>query len=400
MSQRHRMSGSLIELASEVRETWFGPFKFAEFRNLATHRSSFAISRGDLRGEAPLLVRAHSSCVTSEFFGACDCDCAAQLDGALAEIANEGRGVVFYLPQEGRGAGLVAKARDRMIVQASRQRITTFEAYERMGLKPDLRRYDEVAAMSRLLEIRAPFILLTNNPDKVEALEREKLQIVQMQPLERAAQPFNAHYLSSKRRSGHRLAHTPSAAAELPESVVEIEPENLAGRHEIVRIAEYLLPMARTDAGRNVEGRADSLTPRPIWMRLHLYIDVERGGEIVVLSCDRDPDAAPLVRIHPMPLLDRFPLRGARARQSWESMLRVIDQHGRGVVVFAPRDVRGVPMASEGAGVLDDLLRDQIGNSECIGLVDPDVDRDAPITTDLEFSEKRRLQDLLAGLER
>jgi len=135
-------------------------------------------------------------------------------------------------------------------------------------------------------------------------------------------------------------------------------------------------------------------------MRLHLYIDVERGGEIVVLSCDRDPDAAPLVRIHPMPLLDRFPLRGARARQSWESMLRVIDQHGRGVVVFAPRDVRGVPMASEGAGVLDDLLRDQIGNSECIGLVDPDVDRDAPITTDLEFSEKRRLQDLLAGLER
>lgn len=255
--------------------------------------------------------------------------------------------------------------------------------------------------MSRLLEIKAPFILLTNNPDKVEALEREKLQIAQMQPLERAAQPFNAHYLSSKRRSGHRLADTPSAAAaELPEPVVEIEPENLVGRPEIVRIAEYLLPMARTDAGRNVEGATDALAPSPIWMRLHLYIDVERGGEIVVLSCDRDPNAVPLGRIHPMPLLDRFPLRGARARQSWESMLRAIDEHGRGVVVFAPRDVRGVPMASEGAGVFDDLLRNQIGDSECIGLVDPDVDRDAPVATDVEFIEKRRLQDLLADSER
>lgn len=396
------MYGPLIELESVARETWFGDFEFVEFRNLTTHRSAFAILRGELGGEEPLLARVHSSCVTSEFFGACDCDCAAQLDGALAAIAAEGRGVVFYLPQEGRGAGLVAKARDRMIVQASRQRTTTFEAYERMGLPPDVRRYDEVAAMMHLLDISAPFVLLTNNPDKVEALEREKVRIARMQPLERAAQPFNAHYLSSKRRSGHRLVDTATqTAAEVPELVEELAPKRLAGRPDIACVAEYLLPMARAAAGRSVEPTAGAPVPTPIWMKLHLYVDVERGGEIIALTCNRDSSATPLARVHPEPLLDRFPLREAPSRLSWESMVRAIDEHGRGVVVFASQDARGV--ALENPSALDDVLRHHLGDSECRWLVDESLDGDAPPSTTISFRGTCQIRDLLgtasAGVE-
>ena len=104
--------GSLLEIDSRRLDTVFGSFELAEFRNLATYRRCFALSRGAIQGELPLLARVHSSCVTSEFYGACDCDCAAQLDGALEAIAVEGRGVLFYLEQEGRGAGLAAKARE------------------------------------------------------------------------------------------------------------------------------------------------------------------------------------------------------------------------------------------------------------------------------------------------
>src|SRR6185436_1559805 len=111
---------------------------------------------GAVGAPAPLLARVHSSCVTSEAYGACDCDCAEQLAASLAEIAGAGRGVLFYLMQEGRGAGFAAKARDRMLVQTSRHRLTTFEAYARMGLDHDCRRYEEVGDLCRLLGVRAP----------------------------------------------------------------------------------------------------------------------------------------------------------------------------------------------------------------------------------------------------
>ena len=146
---RHGIAGQMLSRGVVPLDTVHGDFAAHVFQNVATGRFAFAVAHGDVRGEQPLLARIHSSCVTSETFGGCDCDCVDQLELALQRIVDAGRGVVFYLMQEGRGAGFAAKARDRMIVQASRNRLTTFEAYERMGLVRDHRRYDEVAARDR-----------------------------------------------------------------------------------------------------------------------------------------------------------------------------------------------------------------------------------------------------------
>ncbi|MCA9509288.1 MAG: GTP cyclohydrolase II, partial [Myxococcales bacterium] len=264
------LRGSLLALGATRRATAHGPFDVAEFRNVATHRSAFALVRGDVRGDAPVLCRVHSSCVTSEFLGACDCDCAGQLEAALAAIDGEGRGVLFYLAQEGRGAGIVAKARDRMIVQASRHRTTTFEAYERMGLHPDARRYGEVADACALLGVEAPLVVLSNNPGKVSALEREKLRVAEMRPLARDASPFNAHYLEAKRASGHVLGTARADAAELPRAVACTTPRPLHGLPDVLHVATYLLP---------VGGSIDA----PVWVELDAFVDLASRAERIAL---------------------------------------------------------------------------------------------------------------------
>ncbi|MEE8166185.1 MAG: GTP cyclohydrolase II, partial [Myxococcota bacterium] len=198
---------AILVLGRRRFESVHGRFDVHFFRDQAQDRTAMAIACGDLRDRAPLLARVHSSCVTSECLMARDCDCADQLDGALATIAAAGRGVVFYLIQEGRGAGLTAKARDRMIVQASRHRLSTFDAYTEMGLPSDLRRYDSVGPMARALGIRAPLTLLTNNPEKAEALavafSNQKIDVNETLPLRAPSSPFNRDYLRAKRRSGH-----------------------------------------------------------------------------------------------------------------------------------------------------------------------------------------------------
>ena len=116
--------GTLVALGAEPLVTRHGEFLVHRFHNCTSGTTALAVTFGDVGGGAPLHARVHSSCITSEAFGACDCDCADQLDGALAHIASCGRGVLFYLMQEGRGAGFVAKALDRMLVQASTAPLT------------------------------------------------------------------------------------------------------------------------------------------------------------------------------------------------------------------------------------------------------------------------------------
>src|SRR6185369_1654497 len=237
--------GTLLHVSSVPAELVHGAFRIETFRNLSSRASVLVLCHGDVRGAAPLLARVHSSCMTSETFGACDCDCAGQLDAALEAIATAGRGIVFYLLQEGRGAGFVAKARDRMMVQASSNRVTTFDAYARMGLGRDYRRYDAVAFAAAALGIAAPLALLTNNPDKVAALQRAAVAVAHTLPLERAASPFNRQYLTAKSRSGHVLndaLQEAGVSAILPEPVAYFHPHPLA-RPRFVRVASYLLPI-------------------------------------------------------------------------------------------------------------------------------------------------------------
>jgi len=321
---------TLVRLDDRALATRFGDFRLHRFRNSATGELALAAVVGTMDDPTPLLARVHSSCVTSEAYGACDCDCAEQLADSLAEIAGAGRGVLFYLMQEGRGAGFAAKARDRMLVQASRHRLTTFEAYEQMGLGKDQRRYGEVAAMRRALGITAPFVLLSNNPDKIGAIEEEGVPIVSVRAIEHRPSPWSFHYITAKQRSGHSLSagSEPVGAAELPEDVESFEPHPLDERPSISRIASYLLPV-RPDG-------ADA----PCWFRLHLYRDQTSATDRVVLDHRGGRAEAPLVETLTESLDDRFPLRAPSAAQIyWRRAVAAIRAGGAGCVVFRSAEV-------------------------------------------------------------
>lgn len=320
------LAGTLLRLERRIFDTKHGRFWLHRCHDLETAQPMFALSVGELAGEEPLLARVHSACATSEALGACDCDCAEQLDAALAAIARAGRGALFYLMQEGRGAGFAAKARDRMWVQASGQRLTTFEAYERMGLAWDIRRYGCVRHALQLLGIRGPLRLLSNNPDKQQALEAEKIRIEEVVPLLPGASPFNLHYLASKSRSGHRFPDSDlPRAAELPERVEVIEPSLLPAAVDLVALASYLLPV------RLPEQR------QPVWFRLHLHLDTALGRERVALTLRTEADAAPLEFLGRDVLIERFASpAGQPHRRRWLEAAARIAQRGAGCAVFLP----------------------------------------------------------------
>jgi GTP cyclohydrolase II len=345
-----RVCGTLLHLATQPAAMAHGEFRIETFLDLSSRALVLALCHGDLSGDARLLARVHSSCMTSETFGGCDCDCAGQLDAALEAIARAGRGVVIYLLQEGRGAGFVAKARDRMMVQASRDRVTTFDAYARMGLGRDYRRYDVVGFAVAALAITAPLALLTNNPDKVAALRRANLTIEEVRPLERAASPFNLHYLSSKSRSGHALSdpvRQSIAAASLPERVDYFDPHPLPERPRFVRVASYLLPIRARAAGHGVH-----------WFRLHAFFDLAAHRERVLFTYSRDPAATALVRVQGESLIARFPLRERAAHAGWRDAVERIAARGAGCALFVAHDDPAASGNGRGAQVIaedDDL---------------------------------------------
>jgi len=339
---RHPVHGTLVGLGARPLATTHGDFVLHVFHDLATRDHALAIACGDLTTPAPLLARIHSSCVTSESYGSRDCDCAEQLDTALAQLADTGRGVVFYLMQEGRGAGIAVKARDRMLVQASGNRLTTFDAYAQMGLGKDRRRYDEVGFACRLLGITAPLELLTNNPDKIAAVEAQGLRIAGVRSVRHAVSPFNAHYLAAKWGSGHALSNDAGAAeaATPPERVTYADPATLPQAPHLVHMASYMLPVALRDGGKN---------PGPHWFRLHAYLDLTTGRERVVLTYGRPEHPAPLVRLQPDTLLERFSLPGrGTQRRRWDATVRTFVAHGAGCAVFVPRDDLVEPAAEPG----------------------------------------------------
>ncbi len=288
------MSGAQVDIPIEEATLALGrrpllrrdaAFDVRFFRDLRTDTTAMALACGDLTSPAPLLARVHSSCVTSECLSGRDCDCVEQLDAALAEIAREGRGLVYYLMQEGRGAGLTAKARDRMIVQASGGRLTTFEAYASMGLPADLRRYDVVAPISRLLGLRAPLRLLSSNPEKAEgvaqALADEKIEVVETLALSTGASAFNRDYLDAKHAAGHALDRpSDRRGATPPVRVRAFEPIALPGRPESVVTASYFLPIELPGPSRGETGRSWAVE----WFRASVVYDRETERESIVLS--------------------------------------------------------------------------------------------------------------------
>lgn len=361
----NRVHGTMLQLGERELDTIHGRFRAHLFQNLLTRRYAIAVACGDLSAPEPVLTRVHSACVTSETYGACDCDCAQQLDSALARVAEAGRGAVFYLMQEGRGAGLAAKARDRMLVQASRDRLSTFEAYERMGLLRDYRRYDEVAFMRRLLGSSAPVALLTSNPEKAAALEREGVAVERVIPLLHEVSPFNLHYIAAKRRSGHALG-APDVRLEpaaLPEPVTSFAPYPLEEAPRFIHMATYLLPIRRPGAGADAD---------PYWFKLHAYFDLAVSRERVILcygdvgngesggsSADGPDGEAPLFRVQREALLERFPLRDeGLLKGSWRRSVERIVERGRGCAMFLPA---GGDIVGGGPGALSPAVAAALG---------------------------------------
>jgi GTP cyclohydrolase II len=339
----HALAGTLLHVETRAVATRHGDFTLHVCRDLTRRTYFLVLALGDLGAPEPLLARVHSSCVTSETYGGCDCDCAEQLDAALAAIAAAGRGVVFYLDQEGRGAGFFAKVRDRMLVQASHGRLSTFDAYAQMGLADDLRSYEAVAAARELLGIGAPLALLTNNPEKLATLAALGVPLAGAVGLALPPSPFNRHYLAAKAAAGHRLGMAPlGREAQPPEPVETIVPHALVAATSLVRIGAYWLPVRARDGG----------TPAPHWFRLHAYADLATGHERVVLTYGNpgDPAATPtLVRLQPEVLLERVPGRAPGIEQRrWSAAVRAFVAHGSGVAVMIP-DESGAAISSRGS---------------------------------------------------
>jgi GTP cyclohydrolase II len=157
------------------------------------------------------LVRIHSRCVYGEIFESVDCDCRDQLRQSMAMMRKAGSGVLIYLDQEGRGAGLLAKALGYQLTQSNRN-LDTFESYRKLGLPEDSRTYEDAVAILRSLNLKR-VRLLTNNPAKVAALSTTDVQVEQHPFLVRGQSPEARRYLAAKARYGHTI---PLAELETP----------------------------------------------------------------------------------------------------------------------------------------------------------------------------------------
>ena len=201
---RHRLRHETLvkEIASPRLPTPFGEFRIHAYRSDVTGDENVALVMGKIEPEEPTLVRVHSQCLTGDIFGSARCDCGPQLHRALEKIQEEGKGILLYLLQEGRGIGLLNKLK---AYELQEQGHDTVEANEKLGFRPDQRDYGVGAQILRDLGVRK-MRLMTNNPSKYIALTGFGLEIVERVPLEVPPTDSSRDYLRTKRdKLGHLL---------------------------------------------------------------------------------------------------------------------------------------------------------------------------------------------------
>ena len=194
---------SIIEVGEEVEmPTEWGNFRLIPFRQQSNGLEHMALVKGEWREDEPVLVRVHSSCATGDILGSKRCDCGQQLHKAMEMIEKEGKGVLVYMQQEGRGIGLMNKIEAYKLQEEG---YDTVDANTHLGFKPDERDYGCGAQMLRHLGVHQ-MRLLTNNPTKRVGLEAYGLEIVENVPIEVVPNKYNERYLKTKRdRMGHTL---------------------------------------------------------------------------------------------------------------------------------------------------------------------------------------------------
>ncbi|GAA4196353.1 bifunctional 3,4-dihydroxy-2-butanone-4-phosphate synthase/GTP cyclohydrolase II [Pedobacter jeongneungensis] len=189
------------EVSIDLPTAW-GDFKMTAYTQLDNNATHLAISKGTWNADEPILARVHSSCVTGDIFGSCRCDCGPQLHKALEMIEKEGKGIVVYMNQEGRGIGLINKLRSYNLQDAG---FDTVEANIKLGFKGDERDYGVGAQILRSEGV-TKMRLMSNNPTKRAGLIGYGLEVVENIPIEIASNKHNERYLTTKRdKMGHSI---------------------------------------------------------------------------------------------------------------------------------------------------------------------------------------------------
>ena len=192
-----------IEKIAEAKlPTETGEFRIAGFRAKSDGEEFVALIKGELKADEPTLVRIHSQCLTGDVFRSAKCDCGPQLKAAMAAIEKDGKGVIVYQLQEGRGIGIINKIRAYALQD---QGADTVEANERLGFKADAREYERCAAILKLLGLKK-VKMLSNNPDKLQALKTMGLEVTERVPIQIDSSEESEEYLRTKKdKMGHLL---------------------------------------------------------------------------------------------------------------------------------------------------------------------------------------------------
>jgi GTP cyclohydrolase II len=202
VKSRKTKSSSVKLIARAALPTRYGPFTIYGLKGRGPLDEAIALVRGKLKGKTAPLVRVHSQCLTGDVLGSLRCDCRAQLELSLKKIGQAGSGILLYLPQEGRGIGLMNKLRAYQLQDGG---MDTVEANETLGFAADARDYDFSAQILKKLGAKK-IRLLSNNPEKVRQLESSGIRVVQRVPCQpRISKTSRAYLQTKKSKMGHIL---------------------------------------------------------------------------------------------------------------------------------------------------------------------------------------------------